>query len=99
MRVYQLLNKNRLIGSFTVDGSNEMEFISSVNIDKDKMPPWVSNFEHFIEKRRAPLHREHIKRLLDTCGCNTLTGFLDVSHALSLRSIADITYQNGDWNH
>lgn len=75
MRVYQLLNKNRLIGSFTVDGSNEMEFISSVNIDKDKMPPWVSNFEHFIEKRRAPLHREHIKRLLDTCGCNTLTGF------------------------
>lgn len=75
MRVYQLLNKNRLIGSFTVDGINEMEF---------------------IEKRRAPLHREHIKRLLDTCGCNTLTGFLDVSHALSLIGIVDIIYQSGD---
>lgn len=94
MRVYQLLNKNRLIGSFTVDGINEMEFISSVDIDKDKMPTWVSNFGHFIEKRRAPLHREHIKRLLDTCGCNTLTGFLDVSHALSLNDTFWVRAEN-----
>ena len=38
----------------------------------------------FLERRKAPKHREHIQRLLERYGCDDLEGFLNVTHALSL---------------
>lgn len=37
-----------------------------------------------MEGRRAPKHRAHIEELLKECGCDTLDGFIRVSHALTL---------------
>lgn len=38
----------------------------------------------FLEGRRAPYHRQHIRKLLERWGCDELEGFLAVSPALSL---------------
>ena len=38
----------------------------------------------FLEHRKAPKHREHIRQLLEQYGCDDLEGFLQVTHALSL---------------
>ncbi len=38
----------------------------------------------FLERRKAPKHREHIQRLLERYGCDDLEGFLNVTHAVSL---------------
>lgn len=38
----------------------------------------------FLERRKAPKHREHIQELLHRFGCEDLEGFLRVTHALSL---------------
>lgn len=48
------------------------------------MPDWFGNLTTFISNRRAPKHRENIEKLLELAWCDTLTGFLNVSHALSL---------------
>lgn len=38
----------------------------------------------FLEHRKAPKHREHIRQLLEQYGCDDLEGFLQVTRALSL---------------
>lgn len=38
----------------------------------------------FLEHRKAPKHRTHIRQLLEQYGCDDLEGFLQVTHALSL---------------
>ena len=38
----------------------------------------------FLNRRKAPKHRKHIRELLEQYGCDDLEGFLQVTHALSL---------------
>lgn len=42
------------------------------------------NLTAFLEHRKAPKHREHIRELLERYGCDDMEGFLRVTHALSL---------------
>ena len=78
---YYLMNKDNIIASFHVD-----DLLDSVVIDKKykKLPEWYNKLGAFISNRRAPKHRENIEKLLRLSGCDTIRGFLDVSHALSL---------------
>ena len=45
---------------------------------------WLIMMTGFLERRKAPKHREHIQRLLERFGCDDLEGFLNVTHAVSL---------------
>ncbi|KSV58745.1 hypothetical protein [Acetivibrio ethanolgignens] len=79
--MYYLLNKDELIAKFTVDPLlQEAEIVEQFQT----LPEWYGAVGGFIVNRRAPKHRENIEKLLKLSGCDTLTGFLDVSHALSL---------------
>ena len=79
--MYYLLNKDQIIAKFSVDPVTE-----TINIEEQlvKLPEWYGELDTFIINRRAPKHRENIKQLLELSGCNTITGFLEISHALSL---------------
>lgn len=81
LKYYQLLNKDIVIADFSVDVNLDI-----IMIDKQyaKLPEWYGDLDTFITNRRAPKHRENIEKLLKVSGCDTITGFLDVSHALSL---------------
>lgn len=79
--LYLLLNKNQKIAKFSVD-----EVFDTITIEEQyiKLPSWYGDLDTFIQNRRAPKHRENIEKLLQQSGCNTLSGFLNISHALSL---------------
>ena len=47
-------------------------------------PIGYRSLETFLEHRKAPKHRKHIRQLLEQYGCDDLEGFLRVTHALSL---------------
>lgn len=79
--LYLLLNKNQKIAKFSVD-----KVFDTITIEEQyiKLPSWYGDLDTFIQNRRAPKHRENIEKLLQQSGCNTLSGFLNISHALSL---------------
>lgn len=79
--LYLLLNKNQKIAKFSVDKVFDIITIEEQYI---KLPSWYGDLDTFIQNRRAPKHRENIEKLLQQSGCNTLSGFLNISHALSL---------------
>ena len=79
--MYYLMNKNEKIAKFSVDELSELIHIDEQYI---ALPEWYGDLRTFIRNRRAPKHRENIEKLLEMSGCDTLRGFLDISHALSL---------------
>lgn len=76
-----LLNKDEVLASFHVN-----EKFDTITIDDVfwNTPDWIGNLETFISSRRAPKHRENIQELLRFSGCDTVLGYLQTSHALSL---------------
>ena len=79
--MYYLMNKNEKIAKFSVDELSELIHIDEQYVE---LPVWYGDLRTFIRNRRAPKHRENIEKLLEMSGCDTLQGFLDISHALSL---------------
>lgn len=82
-REFYLLNKNRLLARFHVEGTGALEGIV-IDSQFETMPEWIGNLSGFIENRRAPKKRENIAKLLEMSGCDTIYGWLSVTHALSL---------------
>lgn len=78
---YELMNKDVKIAAFVINDA-----FSSVTITKQfvELPFWIHNFGAFVQNRQAPKHRENIAQLLRMSGCDTLRGFLNITHALSL---------------
>ena len=79
--MYYLLNKDQIIAKFSVDPLLSEPVIEDQYVE---LPSWYGKLDTFITNRRAPKHRENIKKLLELSGCDTLEGFLNISHALSL---------------
>lgn len=95
---YILLNKDIVIAEFEVDTVFDTITIKEQFVE---LPEWFGNLENFIENRRAPKQRENIEELLRLSGCDTIQGFLDISHALSLidtfwvkRAGSDLCWKN-----
>ncbi len=95
---YVLLNKDIVIAEFEVDVLFDTITITEQFVE---LPEWFANLDNFIENRRAPKQRENIKELLRLSGCDTIQGFLDISHALSLidtfwvkRADSDLCWKN-----
>lgn len=80
---FYLLNKNKTLARFHVEGTGILE---GIKIDKQfaEMPVWISNIGEFVENRRVPRKRENIAKLLEMSGCDTIYGWLSITHALSL---------------
>lgn len=78
---YVLLNKDVVIAEFEVDVIFDTIAVVEQFVE---LPYWFDDIGNFIRNRRAPKQRENIEELLRLSGCDTLQGFLDISHALSL---------------
>lgn len=79
---YLFMNKDEIVATFSLKKFENFATIS--NVVGIRLPSWITDFESFISHRSAPRGREHIQELLQRSGCNTMQGFLDVTHALSL---------------
>lgn len=78
---YFLLNKDTEIAKFHVDNLTDEIIIDEII---SELPFWIINLRTFIANRRAPKNRENIENLLRESGCDTIQGYLDITHALSL---------------
>lgn len=99
--MYYLLNKDDIIASFNIRGSENLEYIEITHRNDSKTPSWLHDLEVFLSNRRAPKHREHIEKLLKKCNCDTLSGYLNVSHALSLNDtfwVKKVTQTDLTWD-
>lgn len=78
---YYLLNKDVVIARFHVDVRLDTITVDEVLVE---LPAWYGDLDTFVTNRRAPKHRANMRELLRMSGCDTVQGFLDISHALSL---------------
>lgn len=82
---YLLLNKNSVWLEFHCEQNEYLETTAQEDVWYTEQRPFgYSNLTDFLELRKAPKHRAHIAELLKEYGCDTLEGYLRVTHALSL---------------
>jgi hypothetical protein len=93
------MNKDRLLlrfrcerDAFGEEKAVEQEWLSGLR------PIGYTTLDAFLERRRAPKHRKHIAELLEQAGCDTLEGFLRVTHGLSLNDTFWVREAGSDLN-
>lgn len=85
MNHYQLMNKDNIILEFSCKRDEFDEPVFSEDFwMSDLKPIGFTSVSSFLERRKAPKHREHIQDLLIKYGCNDIEGFIKVTHAASL---------------
>lgn len=82
---YMLMNKDTPVLTFLC-GRNEFDEPSfhELTWHVSYRPIGYKTLAGFLERRKAPKHREHIQRLLERYDCDDLEGFINVTHAVSL---------------
>ena len=81
---YLLLNKDTVWLAFHCEQNEYMETTAQEDLWYTAQRPFgYTNLTDFLERRKAPKHRAHIAALLKEYGCDTLEGYLNVTHALS----------------
>ena len=82
---YLLLNKDTVWLEFHCEQNEYLETSAREDNWHTGLRPFgYTNLTDFLERRKAPKHRAYIAQLLREYGCDTLEGYLDVAHALSL---------------
>lgn len=82
---YLLLNKDSVWLEFHCEQNEYLETRALEDCWHTELRPFgCADLTDFLERRRAPKHRAHLAQLLREYGCETLDGYLDVTHALSL---------------
>lgn len=80
---YYLMNKDIKLMKFRIDGEGVMEQCSIIE-QCANLPEWFPDIDVWISKRSAAKHRKHVQSILDMMGGRTLSGFIGLTHCLSL---------------
>ena len=82
---FQLMNRDENILQFEYIEESAIDYyFEEVNQISDTLPYGFTDIEAWLGARKAPKHRKHIKALIAELGCNTLVGYIEVTHAVSL---------------
>lgn len=81
--MYTLMNKDRKILDFEIQGAGNMEYCTPAK-QYEKFPFWISDINKWLTDRGAAKHRYHINEILEKCGGKTPSGFIRLTHCLSL---------------
>ena len=85
MNHYQLMNKDNILLEFSCVRDEFDEPVFSEDLwESETRPIGFTSIISFLERRKAPKHREHIHELLANYGCDDIEGFIRVTHAASL---------------
>ena len=80
---YILMNKDcRVLSFLCCRNEYDEPTFQELQWHVDYRPIGYKTLAGFLERRKAPKHREHIQRLLERFGCDDLEGFLNVTHAV-----------------
>lgn len=84
---YTLMNKENPVLSFetytTATGATKVK--NELTLNQEMLPvDYDGNIKNYINRRKAPKHREHIEKLLIQLGAQNIEGYIDVCNAASL---------------
>ena len=80
---YTLLNKENPLCDFVIEGQGELELCKIVKEYKP-LPFWCEPISTWVSNRSAAKHRSHVDKILEMCGGKTKSGFIALTHCLSL---------------
>ena len=98
---YLLLNKDSVWLEFYCKQNEYLETTAQeIAWHTGQRPFGYTNLTDFLERRKAPKYRAHIAELLKEYDCDTLEGYLRVTHALSLNDTFWVKQTDSDlrWN-
>lgn len=100
--MYKLMNKDNVVAIFDIVQGVVNERVSNLNV-LDMLPIGCtdSQFSKWLSERNACKHREHLQGYLRTWGADTLSGFVSLTHAISINDAywvcsdrEDISWEN-----
>lgn len=80
---YTLINKETPLCDFVIEGEGELELCKIVKV-YSPLPFWCEDIDSWVSDRSAAKHRAHVNRILELCGGKTKSGFIALTHCLSL---------------
>ena len=80
---YTLINKETPLCDFVIEGEGELELCKIVKEYK-RLPFWCEPLSTWVANRSSAKHRSHVNKILEMCGGKTKSGFIALTHCLSL---------------
>lgn len=81
--VYTLINKETPLCDFIIEGQGELELCKTVK-EYNPLPFWCEPLSTWVTNRSSAKHRAHVNKILEMCGGKTKSGFIALTHCLSL---------------
>ena len=81
--LYTLINKETPLCDFVIEGEGELELCKIVKEYK-RLPFWCEPLSTWVANRSSAKHRSHVNKILEMCGGKTKSGFIALTHCLSL---------------
>lgn len=82
-RTYTLINCETPLCDFIIEGEGELELCKIVK-EYHPLPFWCADIDSWTANRSSAKHRTHINKILEMCGGKTKSGFIALTHCLSL---------------
>lgn len=80
---YTLINKETPLCDFIIEGQGELE-ICKITREHQPLPFWCQPLSTWVANRSSAKHRAHVEKILEMCGAKTKSGFIALTHCLSL---------------
>lgn len=93
MELYYLMNKNNKIADITKEDKYGTSIYRIRNV-YGNLPYGFKDITSWLDKRQAAKHREHLKELMKSCGCETIDGFISVTHCTSINDTFWVMKEN-----
>ena len=80
---YTLINRETPLCDFIIEGEGELELCKIVK-EYNPLPFWCEPLSTWVGNRSSAKHRTHVNKILEMCGGKTKSGFIALTHCLSL---------------
>ena len=81
--IYTLINKETPLCDFIIEGEGELELCKVIK-EYNSRPFWCDDIDSWCANRSSAKHRSHVNKILEMCGGKTKSGFIALTHCLSL---------------
>ena len=81
--IYTLINKETPLCDFIIEGEGELELCKIIK-EYAPLPFWCTPLSAWVDNRSSAKHRQHVNKILEMCGGKTKSGFIALTHCLSL---------------
>ena len=81
--IYTLINKETPLCDFIIEGEGELELCKIIK-EYNTLPFWCEPISSWVDNRSSAKHRTHVNKILEMCGGKTKSGFIALTHCLSL---------------